>query len=129
MTSSRTIAGFIGPTLLAIAVAELVNLGSLPALMEEAARSPLVIFLSGVLLFVAGLAIARAHNVWSGGWPVLVTVLGWLAMLGGLARMFLPTRLAPLLVAIGENATVMVAAAVVTLAIGAFLSFKAYGRG
>src|SRR5690242_14183385 len=33
------------------------------------------------LLFVAGLAIVRVHNVWVGGWPVLVTVLGWVAVL------------------------------------------------
>ncbi len=43
--------------------------------------------------------------------------------------MFLPTRLAPLVVELGQNTTLIVAAAVVLLAMGAFLSFKAYGRG
>jgi hypothetical protein len=44
----------------------------------------LLIFLSGILLFVAGVAILRSHNVWTGGWPVVVTVLGWLALLDAL---------------------------------------------
>jgi hypothetical protein len=33
-------------------------------------------------LFIAGLAIVRVHNRWTNGWPVLVTILGWLFVLG-----------------------------------------------
>src|SRR3954470_710777 len=94
MTSAKTIAGLTGPTLIAIAIAMLLNLGSFPAMVEQVAHEPALIFLSGILLFVAGLAMLRVHNIWSGSWPVLVTVLGWLAVLGGLARMFFPIRLA-----------------------------------
>jgi len=75
-TISETIAGLIGPTLVAIAAAILLNLGTLPVLIEEASRDAALIYLSGILTFVAGLAIVRAHNRWTVGWPVLVTVLG-----------------------------------------------------
>ncbi len=87
MTTSKMIAGLIGPTLVAIGAAILLNFGSFPALAEQVSRDPALIFLSGILLFVAGIAIVRAHNIWAGGWPVLVTILGWLAVLGGLLRM------------------------------------------
>jgi uncharacterized membrane protein HdeD (DUF308 family) len=49
-----------------------------------------LIFVSGILLLVAGLAIVRVHNVWSGGWRVVVTVLGRLAVISGILRMLLP---------------------------------------
>jgi predicted phage tail protein len=49
-----------------------------------------VLYLNGTLLFVAGLSIVRVHNRWIGGWPVLLTLMGWLAMLGGLIRMIAP---------------------------------------
>ncbi len=52
--------------------------------------SPTLVYLNGVLLFVAGLAIVRTHNVWVRAWPVLVTVLGWVALAIGLLRMFAP---------------------------------------
>src|ERR1700732_1738486 len=94
MTTSKMIAGLMGPTLVAIAAAMVLNFGSFPELAEQVARDPGLIFLSGILLFVAGLAIVRVHNVWVGGWPVLVTVLGWLALLGGLIRILFPTGLA-----------------------------------
>jgi hypothetical protein len=126
--NSKAIAGLIGPTLVAIATALLLNLGSFPAMAEQVARDPALIFLSGILLFVAGLAILRVHNIWSGGWPVLVTVLGWLALLGGLARMFLPMRLASVAAQIGQSRTLIAGSAVVLLLVGGFLSFKAYSR-
>ncbi|TYO68447.1 FHIPEP family type III secretion protein [Bradyrhizobium hipponense] len=84
MTTSKTIAGLIGPTLVAIAAGMLLNIGSFPELAEQVSRNPALIFVSGALLFVAGLAIVRAHNRWTKEWPVLVTLLGWLAILSGL---------------------------------------------
>jgi hypothetical protein len=127
MTTSKTIAGLIGPTLAAIALGMLFNLASFPALAEQVSREPALIFLSGVLLFVAGLAIVRVHNVWSGGWPVLVTILGWLALVGGLIRILLPTKLAEIAAGFGQHTGLITVAAIVLLVIGGFLSFKAYG--
>jgi len=126
MTSSKTIAGLIGPTLAAIALGMLFNLASFPALAEQVSREPALIFLSGVLLFVAGLAIVRVHNLWSGGWPVLVTILGWLALVGGIVRILLPTRLAEIAAGFAQNTGLITAAGIVLLVIGGFLSFKAY---
>jgi hypothetical protein len=128
MTTSKMIAGLIGPTLVAIAAAMLLNLNSFPALAEQISRDPALIFVSGILLLVGGLAIVRAHNIWAGGWSVLVTVLGWLAVLGGLVRMLLPTRFAAVAAEIGQSIGWIIAGAVVLLVLGAFLSFKGYSR-
>ena len=105
--------------------------------LSAASISPVV---DGVMAFVlvgmmwlydpwlAGVAIVRVHNIWAGGWPVSVTILGWLAVLGGLARMFFPIRLAALAGQIGQSTGFIAVSAVVILALGAFLSFKAYSR-
>ena len=106
----------------------LFNFGSFPALAEQISRDPGLIFVSGILLFVAGLAIVRVHNRWTNGWPVLVTVLGWLFVLGGLARMLFPTGLAAIAAGIGQITGAIIAGAIVLLGLGAFLSFKAYRR-
>lgn len=128
MTASKSIAGLIGPTLVAGAVAVLLNLGTWPVLVEQGFRDPALIFVSGFPLFVAGLAIVRAHNHWAGGWPVLVTVVGWLALLGGLSRILFPTRLVAVAVGAVRTTGVLPAVAIVLLMIGAFLSFKGYSR-
>jgi len=53
MTTSTTIAGLIGPTLVAIAAGMLLNIGSFPALAEQVSRDPALILVSGILLFIA----------------------------------------------------------------------------
>jgi cytochrome bd-type quinol oxidase subunit 2 len=103
MTTSKTIAGLIGPTLVPIAAGMLLNIGSFAALAEQVSRDTALIFMSGILFFVAGLAIVRVHNRWTNGWPVLVTVLGWLFVMGGLARMLFPTGLAAIAAGIGQK--------------------------
>ena len=52
------------------------------------AQIPPVVYLSGVLLFVAGLAVVRVHNVWARNWTVLITLSGWSFLAMGLVRMF-----------------------------------------
>jgi uncharacterized membrane protein HdeD (DUF308 family) len=49
---------------------------------------PPVVYLSGVLMFVAGLAVIRAHNIWARNWTALVTLTGWFFLVLGLVRMF-----------------------------------------
>ena len=80
MATTKMIAGLMGPTLLAIGIAMLVNARHFPEMAKQIGNDPGLIFVSGILLLVAGLAIVRVHNVWSGGWRVVVTVLGWLAV-------------------------------------------------
>ena len=84
MAKSRQIAGLLGPVLSAALIAEFPLVQ--PHLYD--AQIPPVVYLSGVLLFVAGLAIVRAHNLWVRAWPVLITVTGWFCLILGLIRMF-----------------------------------------
>jgi hypothetical protein len=74
-----------------------------PCIGAAGLSRPRAHLLSGILLFVAGLAIVRAHNVWAGGWPVLVTAIGWLILLGGLARMLFLTQIAAMAAGIGRS--------------------------
>jgi uncharacterized membrane protein HdeD (DUF308 family) len=52
------------------------------------AQIPPVVYLSGVLMFVGGLAIVRAPNHWARNWTVLVTLSGWFFLALGLIMTF-----------------------------------------
>ena len=84
MANSRQIAGLLGPALSAVLISEFPLVQ--PHLYD--AQIPPVVYLSGTLFFVAGLAIVRAHNLWVRAWPVLITVTGWFFLVLGLIRMF-----------------------------------------
>jgi uncharacterized membrane protein YhaH (DUF805 family) len=122
MTNSSRIAGLLGPTLIAISITEWLNLGVFAAAIGPSFAPH--VYLNGTLLFVAGLAIVRAHNCWTRAWPVLVTLVGWMAMLGGLSRMAAPVAAQE----VGQHPTVVYASLFGLLVIGAVLTFKAYGR-
>jgi hypothetical protein len=126
MANSRTIAGLVGPTFIALAVTLLINLNSISALVEPVSHDPALVIVSGVLSFVAGLAIVRVHNHWAGNWTVLVTIFGWLLLFGGLIRMLFPFWLAGMAVDLVKNTGFIAGEAVVLLLIGLFLSYKAY---
>lgn len=129
MAYSKLIAGLIGPLLAAMGVAMLINRNLFPIMIGELARNVGLIFLSGILMLLAGVAIVRVHNVWTGGWRILVTVIGWLAIVSGLVRMWFPQGAAPIAESIGGNAAALLLAGLVVLAVGAFLSYKAYASG
>ena len=84
MANSRQIAGLLGPALCAVLISEF------PAVQPHLydMQIPPVVYLSGTLFFVAGLAIVRAHNLWVRAWPVLITATGWFFLVLGLVRMF-----------------------------------------
>ena len=109
----------MGPTMIAMIVTE--NPWANLHLYDQ--QIPPVVYLSGVLLFVAGLAIIRAHNCWTFGWPLLVTLVGWLTALLGLFRM-----IAPGLYQKGAqaNLTAILVGEGIILVIGIFLTYKAY---
>jgi uncharacterized membrane protein YhaH (DUF805 family) len=112
----------VGPALIAITVTEWMNLDVFTAAIGPSFATH--VYLNGTLLFVAGLAIVRAHNHWTRGWPVLITLVGWVAMLGGLGRMVAPVSAQQA----GQNSIALYGSLVALLAIGVVLTFKAYGR-
>ena len=123
MTSSKQLAGLVGPTIIAMVVSEFPLVQ--PHLYDT--QIPPVVYLSGALMFVAGLAIVRVHNSWQWDWTVLVTLAGWFAGSLGLFRMFaasgLPARAA------STPAPVFMVLEGILLLGGVVLTFKAYARG
>jgi hypothetical protein len=118
MTNSKQLAGLIGPTLIAVTVSEMLNV------QIWAANTAAGVYLNGALLFVAGLSIVRAHNHWVRTWPIMVTFVGWFIMMLGLFRMFAPE----MQLEGATNTTAVIVGTMFVLAIGIFLTFKAYSR-
>jgi len=90
------------------------------------AQIPPVVYLSGTLMFVGGLAIVRAHNDWVTDWTVLITLSGWFFLVLGLLRMFaagLYQRGAA-----NTSASAFMALETIVLLVGLIITFKSYRR-
>ena len=126
MTTSVFLARLIGPVCLVIGVALLLNGAAYRALAQEFLDSPALIFLSGLLTMPAGLAIVLHHNIWAADWRVLITILGWLAIIGGAVRLLAPQRAAAVGRTIFANPATMHTSTGIYLLIGALFCFFGY---
>jgi hypothetical protein len=68
MTNSKRIGELLGPTLMVMVASEFPIIQ--PHLYDE--QIPPVVYLSGVLMFIAGLDIVRSHNLWQRDWTLLI---------------------------------------------------------
>jgi hypothetical protein len=118
MASSKNIAALLGPAIVAITLSEAVNIHI------WAGNTAAGVHFNGAVIFVTGIAIVRAHNHWIRGWPVLITLAGWLLMLLGLFRMFFPE----LQLEAAKHTSTVGIGTMFLLAGGIFLTFKAYRR-
>ena len=92
MQTSIFLARLIGPVMALVGVSLLVNELAFRKMAQEFLRSPALIFFSGMILMPAGLAIVLSHNVWVLNWPLIITLLGWIAVISGALRIFAPDR-------------------------------------
>lgn len=122
MANSKQIAGLAGPTMIAMLVSEFPLVQ--PHLYD--AQIPPVVYLSGTLMFVAGLSIVRIHNIWVRNWTVLVTLTGWFALLLGLLRMFMAGGYQQQ--SASTPSSVFMVLEGILLAISVFMTFQAYRR-
>src|SRR5271157_969473 len=92
-TTTIFLGRLLGLYLVAISVGMLANRGRTLAALDEMARSGPWMLFSGMVATAAGLAVVLAHNVWSGGaLPVVVTLVGWAALLKGVALLLVPAE-------------------------------------
>src|SRR6266849_4042594 len=90
MSTALVLARLIGPVMLVVGLAVFANPRGFRDMAEEFMASRALMFLSGLLLLPAGLAIVLTHNFWTADWRVLITLLGWLIAIGGALRVFGP---------------------------------------
>ena len=126
MTHSENIAALIGPMLAATGLSMLINRAEMSLLANQLADDYGLIFVSGILLLVAGVAVVRVHHHWPRDWRSIITALGWISIVSGLARILFFRQLAHIAPSVAQWSAVLPLAGIVLLAVGAFLTLKAF---
>jgi hypothetical protein len=129
MQTSIFLARLIGPVMAVVGISLLMNETASRKMAMEFLRSPALIFFSGMILMPAGLAVVLNHNVWVLNWPLIITLLGWIAVISGALRVFAPDRA----LKIGKKALaskeITTASAAFWLVIGAVLCYFGFRPG
>ena len=85
-----------------------------------------LLFIAGLIAFVAGLAIVLTHNVWVAGWPVIITIFGWASLFAGIIRIVFPDQVAQLGRRAADSQGFLLFGIVLYLGLGAWLIYAGY---
>jgi hypothetical protein len=120
------IARLVGPLFVVLGIGCLVNQTLYADMIGQAILVPVVIYLSGIMAFLAGVGILNGYSGWSADWRVIITILGWLLVIAGVIRIILPAIAAAAGIGLYSGAYAIAIVGIIVLVIGGFLSFKGY---
>jgi len=126
MSTSLFLARLIGPVMLMVGLAVFANPRGFREIAEEFLASRALMFLAGLIMMPAGLAIVLTHNVWTADWRVVITVFGWLIAIGGAIRLFEPSFLLKTGRAVLKQPNFTPVAAAIWVVLGLLLCFFGY---
>jgi hypothetical protein len=130
MNTSRSLARLMGPILLVIGIGMAFGLmmegAGYSNVLKEFIANRALIFLTGVLALLAGVAILNVHNVWVPDWRVIVTVLGWLLVLRGIMLLVFPLTVQVFGDRVATSEAGVTAGAALTFVLGAILCVMGY---
>lgn len=86
----------------------------------------LFMFYGGIMALLLGLLMVHFHNFWVKDWTVVITIIGWIAVVKGILLIAFPRSLnwfKPLL----KSKTYVKAMTILVLLIGAFFAWMGFG--
>ena len=126
MERSHFLAKLIGPVFIAGGAGMIFNSVVYRAMFERALHDHMLIYLSGVIVLPVGLAIVATHNDWKWHWPLIITLIGWLAVIGGILRMVAPQLVERIGLSVLTYPNFFVVDGGVAVLLGVLLSYFAY---
>ena len=121
MELSIFLAKLLGLYLLIMSVAILVNHQPFNKLLNEYIKDLPALFFQSIFALLFGLVLVLSHNLWTGDWRVIITIIGWLVLLKGIVHLFAPQVLIKRAVVLYQ--AVSPALFVLTALLGAYLTY------
>jgi len=122
MDISVVIAQVGGIFFIVTGVAMVANSKGVAGAIEESVAHKGVVFMWGLLALLVGAVIVVLNNAWTSGLPLLITILGWLALAKGAFIMLAPDAAASLYRKFGKSG-LLVFCGVVVFVLGVILLY------
>ena len=126
MDASIFIAQLLGPPILLAGLSLIAHQSFYRSVAENIRSSPALLYVIGMLRLLAGLAIVLVHNVWVANWRVLITLIGWIAIVRGALILAAPDAVLSWTRGMLERDTLFPLAAAVAILLGGALCFFGY---
>ena len=90
MDATTYLAQILGLTYLVVGLGILVNENHYKSMIKQFMDNKSFMYFGGVISLIVGYNIVTFHNVWGQSWEVLITIIGWMALLKGFILLVQP---------------------------------------
>ena len=111
---------------LTIGIGILINSDFYKKLFTDFIESAVSLYFGGVMALVIGYLIVAFHNTWTADLSVIITILGWIALIKGILILVRPKLMIAMTIAIMKNEKFLKIEAVVIIIMGLALSFLGF---
>jgi len=90
MELSRLVAKIISVIYLSAGVGAIFSADHYRRLLDDMFKNAALTYLMGLTAAILGLLLVNYHNIWATHWTVLITIIGWLALIKGVIIIAFP---------------------------------------
>lgn len=126
MANSIFLAKLVGPFIAILCIYFFQKDKSYLKLIDEVTKSQTIMLMFSIFNLAVGLLIINTHNIWVWSWPVLITLIGWSALLKGAVFLLAPNLTVELTKSVAISKTAYKVCIGLLLIIGLYLTFVGY---
>ena len=93
MELSILIAKIISVIYISAGIAVLIGTVNFNDIVNDFEKSPALAFIAGSVGIIIGVILIENHNLWVKNWTVLITLISWLFLIGGVIVVIIPKSL------------------------------------
>lgn len=126
MTTSIFLARLLGPMLVLAGTGLALNRDFYRGVASDFLANRGLLYFAGVAVLLGGTAIVLTHNIWSTDWRLIITLLGWLLVLRGVALVVAPRWSIEMAQRLMQHPQTLIINAVVVIVLGVVLCALGY---
>ena len=109
-----------------VGIGILVNPGFYKKLFDDFIENAAVMYLGGIMALAIGYLILAFHNTWTKDLSVIITIVGWLALIKGILILIWPKIIIALSRSMVKKESILKIAAVAVIILGLAFSFLGF---
>lgn len=129
MEISVFIAKIFGLCYLIVGVGLIINRQTFKQIVEDFCKNTVLVFYGGILALVIGVVIVLTHNIWVANWTVIITIIGWAALIKGVWLIVFPNSVHKFMQVYQKNENLLVVHSIVALVFGVVLTYFGFFAG
>lgn len=127
MELSFFLAKVVGIFVLIKAIAMIMKRKETNDVVEDFFKDKTLLMFAGSFELIIGLLIVNSHNIWVNGWPVIITILGWMMVIEGTFIAVSPTKKVVKVFKVLMSKRWYTIWTIVALVVGVYLTYVGFG--